>query len=160
MEFVEAWILNEQQSINGILYKEIDLIQSCINRMAKNSFSCKGWNLTLAAGAFSLVPENINKWYICIVILCIDLCFWWIDSFFLLQEQRYRDKYEWVINKRPQGDTSFLYDLNPNNKNMNLNIKNKRTQFKAAFSPTLLPMYGGIAILIIIFIITKLKGGL
>lgn len=29
--------------------------------MAKNSFSCKGWNLTLVAVAFALVPENINK---------------------------------------------------------------------------------------------------
>jgi len=147
-----------EQSDNEILYKEIDLIQSCINRMAKNSFSCKGWNLTLIAGAFALVPENISKWYICIVILCIDLCFWLIDSFFLLQEQLYRDKYEWIINKRLQGNKDYLYDLNPYNKNMNLDNK-KRNQFKAAFSLTLLPMYGGIALLIIIFIIIKLNGG-
>ncbi|MCM1221498.1 MAG: hypothetical protein NC548_44170 [Lachnospiraceae bacterium] len=72
---------------NEILYKEIDLIQSCINRMTKNSFTSKKWNLTLVAGAFALVPENINKWYICIIILCVDLCFWWLDSFFVLQEK-------------------------------------------------------------------------
>lgn len=69
------------------LHKEIDLIQSCINRMAKNSFSCKSWNLTLVAGAFALVPENINNWYICIVIFCIDLCFWWLDSFFIYKNK-------------------------------------------------------------------------
>lgn len=148
-----------EQSTNEILYKEIDLIQSCINRMAKNSFSCKGWNLTLVAGTFALVPENINKWYICIVILCIDLCFWLLDSFFLLQEQRYRDKYEWVIKKRLEGNNDYLYDLNPCNKNMNLEDK-KRNQFKAAFSPTLLPMYGGIALLIIVFMAIKLNGGI
>lgn len=141
------------------IYKEIDLIQSCINRMSKNSFSCKGWNLTLIAGTFALVPENINKWYICVIILCVDLCFWWLDSFFLLQEQKYRDKYEWVIQKRLEGNKEFLYDLNPNNKNMNLKDK-KRNHFKTVFSPTLLPMYGGIAILLIIFIIIKLNGGL
>lgn len=144
---------------NKILHKEIDLIQSCINRMAKNSFSCKGWNLTLVAGVFGLVPENINKWYICIVILCVDLCFWWLDSFFLLQEQKYRDKYEWVIQKRLEGDEDFLYDLNPYNKAMNLEDKG-RNQFKTAFSKTLLPMYGGIAILIVIFIFIKLSGGI
>ena len=140
------------------LHREIDLIQSCINRMAKNSFSCKGWNLTLIAGAFALTPEKINNWYICIVIFCIDLCFWWLDSFFLLQEQKYRDKYEWVIKKRLEGNIEFLYDLNPNNKNMNLEDK-KRSQFKAICSPTLLPMYGGIAILLFILITIKLNGG-
>lgn len=141
------------------IHKEIDLIQSCISRMSKNSFSCKSWNLTLVAGAFALVPENINKWYICIVILCIDLCFWLIDSFFLLQEQLYRDKYEWVIKKRAKGNKDYLYDLDPYNKKTNLKDK-KRNLFKAAISPTLLPMYGGIALLIIIFIIIKLNGGI
>ncbi len=141
------------------LHKEIDLIQSCISRMSKGSFSCKSWNLTLVAGAFALVPENINKWYICIIILCIDLCFWFIDSFFLLQEQMYRDKYEWIIKKRLKGNKDYLYDLNPHNTNMNLKDK-KRNQLKAAFSLTILPMYGGIALLIIIFIIIKLNGGI
>ena len=64
---------------------------------------CKSWNLTLIAGVFALTPEKINNWYICIVIFCIDLCFWWLDSFFILQEQKYRDKYEWVIQKRLEG---------------------------------------------------------
>ena len=140
------------------IHKEIDLIQSCISRMSKNSFSCKSWNLTLVTGTFALVPENINKWYICIVILCIDLCFWLIDSFFLLQEQLYRDKYEWVIKKRAEGKNDYLYDLDPYNKKMNLKDK-KRNLFKAAISPTLLLMYGGIAFLIIMFIIIKLNGG-
>lgn len=52
--------------------------------------------------------------------------------------------------KRIEGNKDYLYDLNPYNKNMNLENK-KRSQFKAAFSPTLLPMYGGIALLITIF---------
>ncbi len=42
---------------------------------------------------------------------------------------------------------------------MNLKDK-KRNLFKAAISPTLLPMYGGIALLIIMFIIIKLNGGI
>lgn len=141
------------------IHKEIDLIQACINRMSQNSFSCKGWNLTLIAGIFALVPENINKWYICIVILCINLCFWWLDSFYVLQEQKYRDKYEWVISKRAEGNNEFLYNLNPNNSNMNLENR-QRNQLKVAFSKTLLPMYGGISVLIIVFIIIKIHGGL
>lgn len=125
--------------------------------MAKNSFSCKGWNLTLIAGIFALVPENISKCYVCIAILCVDLCFWWLDSYFLLLEQKYRDKYEWVIKKRLEGNNEFLYDLNPYNKNMNLEDKGCN-QFKTAFSRTLLPMYGGIIIVLIVIITVKLKG--
>lgn len=97
-----------EQNMQDILHKEIDLIQACINRMAQNSLSCKSWCLTLIAGAFALVPENINKWYICVVMLCVDLCFWVLDSFYLLQERLYRDKYEWVIKKRLEGNRDFL----------------------------------------------------
>lgn len=150
---------NKKQISVEEIHKEIDLIQSCINRMSQNSFSCKGWNLTLIAGIFALVPENINKWYICIVILCINLCFWWLDSFYVLQEQKYRDKYEWIISKRVEGNNKFLYDLNPYNINMNLENK-QRSQFKVAFSKTLIPMYGGISLLIVVFAVIILNGGL
>lgn len=140
------------------LHKEIDLIQSCINRMAKNSFSCKGWNLTLIAGIFTLMPINNNNWYFALLIICINSCFWFLDSFFLLQERKYRDKYEWVIKKRLEGNTDFLYDLNPNNKRMNLKHK-KQNLFKSACSLTLMSIYGGITALVVIFIIIKFKKG-
>lgn len=147
------------QDNKEVLYKEIDLIQSCINRMAQNSFSCKGWCLTLIAGVFALVPENMGKWYIYIIMLCIDLCFWWLDSFYLLREQQYRDKYEWVIQKRLEDNKDYLYDLNPANKNMYLEDK-KRSRLKVMFTTTLWPMYGGIAALLVIFSIIKLICGL
>lgn len=144
-----------EQNMQDILYKEIDLIQSCINRMAQNSFSCKSWCLTLIAGAFALVPENINKWYICVAMLCVDLCFWVLDSFYLLQERLYRDKYEWVIQKRLEGNRDFLYDLDPNNENMHLEDK-KRNLMKVMISKSILPIYGGIAVLIVGFIVVRL----
>lgn len=142
------------------IHKEIDLIQNCIERMAKNSFSCKGWNLTLIAGTFALVSEKVNKWYICIVILSINLCFWWLDSFFVLQEQKFRDKYEWVIIQRTKGNTDYLYDLNPNNTQMNLHPEKKRSLRATAISPTILPMYGGITLLITAFTFFKIFGGI
>ena len=145
---------------NENLHKEIDLIQECINCIAKNSFSCKGWNLTLIAGVFTLVSEDVNRWYLGIVVLCVDLCFWWLDSFYLLQEQKYRDKYEWVIKERLKGNKEFLYDLNPNNNDMNFNLSKKRSWIKAAVSRTICPMYGGIVVLTIVFMIVKLVGGM
>ena len=45
------------------LFKEIDLIQGCINRMAQNSFMLKGWAVTLAAGIFALASKDTDKMY-------------------------------------------------------------------------------------------------
>lgn len=42
------------------LEKEIDLIQKCIERMAKNSFIVKGWAISLASVILALLPKNID----------------------------------------------------------------------------------------------------
>ena len=49
-----------QDKKQEILYKEIDLIQSCINRMAQNSFVVKGWLIALVAVVLALLPEKFN----------------------------------------------------------------------------------------------------
>jgi hypothetical protein len=50
-----------------ILYKEIDLIQACISRMAQNSFMVKGWLITLIAVVLALLPESFDIRGLCIV---------------------------------------------------------------------------------------------
>lgn len=164
------------------LHKEIDLIQACITRMANNSFMCKGWLLSILIAILALLPENINRINICYLIAAVDLCFWWLDSFYLLQERLYRWKYEWVIKNRPY-NRDFLYDLNPYNKDMwiyeytpkNRNCivrilritARKITDFitgkpekrpymiEIMLSKTLLPMYGSCFIVSILLIIFK-----
>ena len=39
------------------MHKEIDLLQSCIYRMAKNSFMIKGWFVSIYAVILALLPE-------------------------------------------------------------------------------------------------------
>ena len=137
---------------NEILYKEIDLIQGCICRMASNSFTCKGWNLTLISGVFALSSKDINKAVLCIFILCINFCFWWLDTFFLLQERRYRNKYNWVIKNRLNGNAECLYDLNPKNETIQ-DDGVRRIRLKDLCSLTTTPMYVGITVLAIICLI-------
>ena len=43
-----------------IMYKEIDLIQNCITRMAQNSLMVKGWLISLVAVVFALLPEKFD----------------------------------------------------------------------------------------------------
>jgi hypothetical protein len=142
------------------LHKEIELIQSCVTRMENNSFLLKGWLITLIIAFITLLPENINRFYICIIILLIDLAFWYLDGFYLKQEKLYRWKYEWVTTKRLEGNRDFLYNLNPYEKDMWIvnNIKGKKEEpnlILVMLTKSLIPIYGGIFLSVIILIIFK-----
>lgn len=138
-----------------ILNKEIDLIQSCINRMAHNSFVIKGWLVSLIAVVLTLLPENFNIRILCIIGILITICIWYLDGFFLKVERLYRWKYDWVISKRL--DTNeYMYDLNPYNNKMwlpNKDGSNKKipNEKDVMLSKTLVPIYIP-TILVIIFV--------
>ena len=77
-------------------HKEIDLIQSCINRMAQNSFQVKGWTVALFAVILALLPEKVestNKFFLGVVMLAVSVMFWYLDSFFLAAERKFMDGY-------------------------------------------------------------------
>ncbi len=124
-----------------VLYKEIDLIQNCISRMAQNSFMVKGWVITLVGACCAISSLNSNEWKILFIfgILAIIL-FWYLDAFFLKMERMYRFKYEWVIKNRLLKD-EYAFDLNPYNKKMWDTSKEEPSIPKVMFSKTLLPMY-------------------
>lgn len=141
-----------------ILEKEIDLIQSCINRMAQNSFIIKGWTVSLIAVVLALLPESVDIKLLCILGVLATFCFWYLDAYFLKMERLYRWKYEWVIKNRLSSD-EYFFDLNPTNSNMwNLDENNKTRQvpciLKVMFTKTLMPIYLTlIALSLIVFII-------
>ena len=125
------------------VHKEIDLVQSCINRMSNNSFIVKGWMITLVAAFIALLSNKVDLYIICILISIIILCFWYLDAFFLKTEKLYRMKYEWIIKVRREGNIDFLYDLNPYNKLMWLpNTSDLHNVFRIMVSKTLIPFYG------------------
>jgi len=122
-----------------ILHKEIDLIQSVINRMANNSFLLKGWLISIIAVVLALSKDSIiskNDYAIFIVMLLPTLTFWYLDAFFLHKEKCYRKLYDWVIENREKSK-EFLY---------NLNYKRFESEvhsiFRIMFSTTLLAFYG------------------
>ncbi|MDM8557495.1 hypothetical protein [Candidatus Parabeggiatoa sp. HSG14] len=90
-----------------VLIKEIDLIQSIINRMSNTSFLIKGWAVTIMALIFSVKSDPMTLPFIFISILL----FWFLDAYFLQQERFYRKLYKWVIQNR-MGDDSYLFSLN------------------------------------------------
>ena len=137
------------------LHKEIDLIQACITRMADNSFRLKELYVSLVVIALTvMMSQEYILSIIGLFLFFVTIVFWGLDAFFLKMETLYRWKYEWVIKKREKGIREHLYDLNPHNKDMWLNMKNKKECFmKFVFSKTLVPLYGIVAVVAIIMLI-------
>ena len=136
--------------------KEIDLVQSCINRMAANSFDIKKWSVGIIAILAGLLKQNMLP-YNCKIgalFLMVIIVFWGLDAFFLKTEKLYRKKYSWIIKNRAEGNFSNLFDLNPYNKDMMLDKGAKMPHLVwVILSKTLFPFYTGlIAFCVVIFI--------
>ena len=122
---------------NNNLHKEIDLIQNCISRMARNSFMLKGWAISLLAVVITLTADRLDPLFLFCSIFVPVLCFWYLDAFFLRAEKMYRKMYEWVLTARKEENLEYQYDLNPNR------FKDKvESQCRVMFSKTLRVFYG------------------
>lgn len=95
------------------IHKEIDLIQSCISRMAQNSFMVKGWFVSIYAVILALLPEKVNMLLLCVSLFSVNLIFWYLDAFFLRTEKIYRKVYDWVLETRWHNNRELMYQLNP-----------------------------------------------
>lgn len=100
------------------LHKELDIIQSIINRMANNSFLVKGWAMTLVSGLLAFGKDVIladkSGVYYLIMMLGILIPFWWLDAYYLKQERAFRKLYDNAI-RDPQAKERLQYSLNPQN---------------------------------------------
>jgi hypothetical protein len=124
------------------LIEEIKVVQDIIKRMASNSFSIKTWTITLIVGTL-LFKGNSNHTFIAFLPL---FAFWFLDAYYLQQERLFRKVYEWVIKYRLEHDDE-LFNVNP------MRFKDKvQSVFRIMFSVSIVPFYGGIFVLLIIFI--------
>lgn len=132
------------------LHKELDLIQNCIGRMAKNSFMLKGWSISLMAVVLALTADRLNALFLLCSVFIPLLCFWYLDAFFLRTERMYRKMYEWVLKERANNSVEFQYDLNPKRFE-----KYVDSIFGIMRSDTLLVFYGIPALLALFIILYK-----
>lgn len=105
------------------IFKEIELIQSCISRMASNSFAMKGWHIGIISAliVFFFSKDTVNYHALFIVIAAVTLIFWYLDSYYLMLERKYRWKYQWVLKNRVNSTTicnMFFLNLNPDKSEM------------------------------------------
>ena len=74
--------------------KHLELIQGIVNRMSSNSFTLKGWSITLVAAIFALSIQDVNKDYFILLVFIPIVMFWILDSYYLMKERGYRKLYD------------------------------------------------------------------
>lgn len=120
----------------------LGFIQGVITRMGSNSFMIKGWCVALVAAIFALSADKVNSSFAYLALFPLVI-FWGLDTFFLRQEKMYRKLYKEVADG----------NVNSDNFTMNASIYSKDIgcYIKVAFSKTLLPFYGTMIVMILIF---------
>jgi len=130
----------EEEDRRVFLVKEVETIQSVINRISSNSFLIKGWAITLVVGTLLLKGIEIQI----LIAFIPTIVFWILDSYFLWQERLYRKLYDWVIENRLKTDENlFKMDTTQYKKNV--------SRAKTVFSWTLLCYYGSILVITTIY---------
>ena len=91
--------------------RHLEMIQEVISRMASNSFTLKGWAVTLVTGIFALSGNVADKVQYLIIFIPI-ITFWILDAFYLSRERSYRELYKHVsgLNK---DEIDFNMDFTP-----------------------------------------------
>lgn len=123
------------------LFKEIDVIQGIIKRMADNSFHVKTWAVTLVVGSLLLKGSNAEIFLAFVPLVA----FWTLDAYFLRREKLYRKLYDWVIANR--GATlEHLLDMDVSRFEREVG-----SGIEIGFSKTLLTFYGSITLLLVTY---------
>jgi hypothetical protein len=119
----------------------LTFIQGVINRMAANSFLVKGWTIALVAALLAIAADKITLTYTAIVLFPV-LLFWWLDTFYLIQEKLYRKLYE-EVSLKTNDEINF---------DMNVSIfRSEISSFKEiAFSKSVGPFYLVIIALLVV----------
>lgn len=113
--------------------KHLEMTQTVINRLGRNSFFLKSWSMTILVAAMVLIAkQELQNPYTVLVLLIPILGFWILDGYFLWQERLFRQVYDEI---RQQTDTDFKMDVGKHKD------KPKCNWGSAIFSNTLIIFY-------------------
>lgn len=72
--------------------KHLEFIQNIITSMNRNSFQIKTFTVTIVTALLAVFASTNQEIFICISIFTI-LLFWFLDSYYLQQERKFRGVY-------------------------------------------------------------------
>ena len=109
--------------------KHLEFVQGVIARMNSNSFSMKGWMITIVAGFLAIFAagKDLNEIFL-FVAIAPTMLFWLLDAYYLQMEKKYRLLYDDVKN-----DNAEPFNMNADGY--------KACYFKVLFSKTERTLY-------------------
>ena len=130
--------------------KHLEMVELIIERMAKNSFQLKGWTMTLITIVGAISAQGSDKRFISLAFISI-IGFWLLDSFYLMQERKYKQLYKNIIEKDEE-EIDFSLDTS---KATGTTDEMKRLCFcRCLFSIPEVIFYGVIALSVIVLVVT------
>lgn len=88
--------------------KHLEMIESVIDRMGHNSFQLKGWAVTLMSIVGALSAKGSDKRFMLLGLIPL-IAFWFLDSYYLQLERKYRVMFEQV---RTKDEADIDFDMN------------------------------------------------
>lgn len=132
-----------------IIIKHLEFIQNIITRMNTNSFQIKEWMITIVSALLALFASSDKESVLYIFVAIVPtLIFWFLDSYYLQQERKYRGLYNDVRELLiPENQQDNITDFS-------MNIE-EYTDGEYSFcccltSSSILPLYGSICLLLLI----------
>ena len=127
----------------------LSMIQQVITRMGNNSFALKGWSVGMMIAIYAFAGQNSHK---AVVVTLIPLIvFWFLDSYYLTLERKFRALYNDV---RLRKEDEIDFDMNFDNIVVSMKDLKKYGFVNVFIFKTVLPFYlVCIAITLVIYLI-------
>lgn len=114
----------------------LNMIQQVITRMGNNSFALKGWSVGMIIAIYAFAGQNSHK---AVVVTLIPLIvFWFLDSYYLTLERKFRALYNDVRLKK---EDEIDFDMNFDNIILSMKDLKKYGFVNVFISKTILPFY-------------------
>ena len=123
--------------------KHLEFIQNIVTRMNTNSFMIKGWTVTIVAAILAIYASTKNYYFVLSGVVP-TLIFWFLDTYYLTQERKFRGLYNDVagVSKEPK-------ELKPFEMRPDLYTDGEYSYWKVLRSPTIKYLYSSIVIMLI-----------
>lgn len=123
--------------------KHLEFIQAIITRMNTNSFQLKGWSIAIVSALFAVYASSKNELFILISIVP-TVVFWLLDTYYLMQERKFRGLYKDVSGVSNNPKTLKLFEMRPD-----LYVKGEYGFFNVLKSGTIVSLYLPLSVLIV-----------
>jgi len=115
--------------------KHLEFIQNVITRMNTNSFQIKGWTVTIVAAILALYASTKNSYFV-LAGMFPTLVFWFLDTYYLTQERKFRGLYDDVAGVSENPKDLKLFAMRPD-----LYTGDKYSYWTVFWSTTIWKMY-------------------